>query len=81
MGILALTRPLGMQVLFSVAQFFTMNMEQGPFQAWPWFFDFYAPIVVLGSWILMGGAIILLIRAYLHRAVTGKSWFSQWWIF
>mmetsp|Transcript_16379 Transcript_16379/g.44899 ORF Transcript_16379/g.44899 Transcript_16379/m.44899 type:complete len:503 (-) Transcript_16379:540-2048(-) len=64
-------------VLFTVAQFFTMNVKQGPYQSWPWFFDMFAPLISLGSWVLGGGLIVFLMHVYLYRIETGKSWFSR----
>lgn len=71
-----------MQVLFTVAQCFTMNVLQGDYQNWHWFYDFYAPILSLGSWLIAGGLFLFLIHVYLYRIQKGRSWFDAmrlWW--
>jgi len=65
------------QVFFTLASFFTMNVAQGSYQAWPWFIDFYGPIVSLGSWILFGGLVVFLINIYLYKVETGRTWFRK----
>ena len=65
-----------MQVFFTIAQMFTMNLSQGEHQTWPWFYEFFAPIISLGSWFIAGGIFMFLIYIYLYHVERGRSWFS-----